>query len=240
MSKRPGADLAEPPHGQGALVVGGPLRAKLDAALVTRALEAPHTHPWHALLLPHALMAGTILPIVWAEEPYVLAIQRAANLRDHAGEVAFPGGKLEPDDAGPLAAALRELEEEIGIASGDCTPLGALSSIPTLTSKFLIHPFVGQVRADVAVRPSSDEVARVLRLPLLPWLTGERRRYEAQLPWQGATIGVPHFDVEDAVLYGASAYTFYELLLKLAAALGIELPASIPSGPPPWAKLREG
>jgi 8-oxo-dGTP pyrophosphatase MutT (NUDIX family) len=95
----------------------------------------------------------------------VVLTRRAARLAHHPGQVAFPGGKQEDADAGALAAALREAEEEIGLPRADVRVLGALPPHETVT-RFLVTPFVGLVTAPFAPRLDRAEVDEVFEVPL--------------------------------------------------------------------------
>jgi 8-oxo-dGTP pyrophosphatase MutT (NUDIX family) len=187
--------------------------------------------------------AAVLVPVLFDPEPSVLLVLRGADLRDHAGEVGFPGGKPEPTDADLYATALREAHEEVAVGAEHVERVGELSPVPVITGRYLIHPFVGIVSGDVAPRPASSEIARVLRLPIGPLLSGEQRFSAVVGEWRGAEVFSPYFDVNDVtrteteaniVLYGASAYIFYELLAKIASRLGRELPPARIASELPW------
>ena len=97
--------------------------------------------------------------------PSIILTQRTAHLRDHAGQISLPGGRLEPEDAGPAEAALREAQEEIGLDPQRVDLLGGLRHYDTVTG-FRIHPVVGWIEPPVALRPDPHEVAEVFELPL--------------------------------------------------------------------------
>ncbi len=168
----------------------------------------------------HARAAAVVVPIQLQPEPAVILVLRGSHLKDHGGEVGFPGGKPDPGDADLAATALRELEEEVGVSASDVELLGELLPVPVITGRYLIHPFVGALREGAAPRVASAEVARVLTLPLGPVLSGHHPIAAVRGEWSGATILAPHFALDGCVLYGASAYILYELLARLAAALG--------------------
>jgi 8-oxo-dGTP pyrophosphatase MutT (NUDIX family) len=181
-----------------------------------------------------ARAAGVAIPVALEPEPRVYFIVRGATLTDHAGEVSFPGGKPEPGDLDLRATAAREMEEEVAVRRDQFTWAGALSPCPVITGRFLIHPFVAVLQEGAEPRPASSEVARILSLPLLPLLTGELPTYAVKRLWDGVEVTAPHFPVEDKVLYGASAYIFFELLAKLTLELGLDLPAFHFQDEPPW------
>ncbi len=207
---------------------------RLTPHLVREALAAPSPFPPPEIRgEPRA--AAVVVPIRFEPEPLALVVFRSTELRDHPGEVAFPGGKLEDDDDDLQAAALRELEEELDVRRDQLELLGALSPIPVVTGRFLIHPFVAELGAAAAPRIASTEIERVVEMPLLPWLTGARRHGAVATRWRGQPFLLPHFEVEDRVLYGASACIFFELVVKIAGALGIELLEPEVTTELPWA-----
>jgi 8-oxo-dGTP pyrophosphatase MutT (NUDIX family) len=96
----------------------------------------------------------------------VLFIKRTDRVGLHKGEIGFPGGRIEPDDEGPLAAALREAEEEVGIPPAAVEPIGTLPAVSTIVTNMLIYPFVGRLAAPPTLVPSEYEVAETIEVPL--------------------------------------------------------------------------
>lgn len=110
--------------------------------------------------------AAVLIPVVAREpEATVILTVRTAHLPSHAGQIAFPGGKIDPVDATPTEAALREAEEEIGLARDRVSVVGALMPYLSRTG-FRIVPILGRVQADYALTPNPDEVADVFEVPL--------------------------------------------------------------------------
>lgn len=109
--------------------------------------------------------AAVLIPVVARERPTVLLTLRSANLPNHPGQIAFPGGKIEPQDDGPLGAALREAEEEVGLARSLVDPLGYLDPYLTRTG-FRIVPVVGIVRPDFGLTLNPGEVDEAFEVPL--------------------------------------------------------------------------
>jgi len=111
-------------------------------------------------------------------------VLRATGMRDHSGQVAFPGGKRDTDDDSLLTTALREAEEEIGLARSEVDVLGALDDCPTRTG-FVITPYVAWVKSDVTPAPNAAEVARVFEAPLATFYEEARGTFP-RIGWQVA------------------------------------------------------
>jgi 8-oxo-dGTP pyrophosphatase MutT (NUDIX family) len=109
--------------------------------------------------------AAVLVPVVARSEPAVLLTQRTADLRSHSGQIAFPGGKIDPVDESPLAAALRETEEEIGLDTGFIDPIGYLDLYLTF-SGFRILPLVARVDPDYRLKINPSEVSEAFEVPL--------------------------------------------------------------------------
>jgi len=110
--------------------------------------------------------AAVLVPMVNRSDGLaVLFTERSADLPDHAGQISFPGGRVEPGDVDVDAAALRETEEEIGLARGRVTVLGRLADYETVTG-YRVTPVVGWVEPPFTVKPDPVEVADVFEVPL--------------------------------------------------------------------------
>ena len=110
--------------------------------------------------------AAVLIPVVAREpEATVILTLRTGHLSSHAGQIAFPGGKIDAGDASPAAAALREAEEEIGLAAGAVGVVGALAPYLSRTG-YRIVPVVGRVEPGYGLRLNADEVAEVFEVPL--------------------------------------------------------------------------
>lgn len=115
--------------------------------------------------------------------PSVVLTERTQHLKSHAGQVAFPGGKIDPEDAGPVAAALREANEEIGLPITNAVHLGNLA--PYLTgSGYRVVPVVALLQNPVHFRPNPDEVERVFEVPF-SFLMDPANHQKQSLEWQG-------------------------------------------------------
>lgn len=144
------------------------------------------------------IAAAVLVPIVLRDKPTVLLTQRTAHLRDHAGQVSFPGGRCEPGDPDPVATALREAEEEVGLAAAQIEVLGSLDAYRTGTG-FTVTPVVALVTPPLNLKLDDFEVADVFEPPLAFLLDPanhrrDRLEYRGQwrdywaMPWQGRYI----------------------------------------------------
>ena len=109
--------------------------------------------------------ASVLLAIVLREQPMVLLTERTAHLSTHSGQVAFPGGRADPEDASPADTALREAQEEVGLDRAFVEVLGTLPTYVT-GSSFIITPVVALVQPDCVLQPNPYEVADLFEVPL--------------------------------------------------------------------------
>jgi 8-oxo-dGTP pyrophosphatase MutT (NUDIX family) len=143
--------------------------------------------------------AGVLIPIVErASELTVILTKRSAELKHHAGQVSFPGGGMEEQDADVEAAALRETHEEIGIASHHVCVIGYLGTMPTITG-YAVSPVVGMVSASAELIIDKTEVEYAFEVPLpflldpandvrTMWAAGDRSVPMVELHWDGERI----------------------------------------------------
>lgn len=146
---------------------------------------------------------------VGPDGPDVLLIERAANLRSHAGQPAFPGGALDPGDAGPVAAALREATEEVGLDRATVEVIAQLPDLFIPVTGFVVTPVLAWWREPHAVRPvDAREVATVLRVPVAE-LSDPRSRQRVRHPsgWVG-----PAFAVRGLLVWGFTAGLLDQLI----------------------------
>lgn len=139
--------------------------------------------PADPAFIARARPAAVLMPIVRRAEGLTLLLtERSANLNTHAGQVAFPGGRIDPGE-GALEAALREADEEIGLPAGAITPLGFLPPYYSGTG-YRVQPLVAVIPPDLDLRPNPAEVERVFEVPLATVL--DLRRYRrGTIFWQG-------------------------------------------------------
>jgi 8-oxo-dGTP pyrophosphatase MutT (NUDIX family) len=113
----------------------------------------------------HGMAAAVLVPIIMEAEPRILLTRRAEHLRSHGGQVSFPGGRIDPEDASAEAAALREAWEEVALDPAAVEVIGRLPLHETGTG-FVVTPVVGLVTPGILLRPAATEVAAILSLPL--------------------------------------------------------------------------
>ena len=139
----------------------------------------------------------------------VLLIRRSAYNGVHSGQIAFPGGKREKEDASLWAAACREAREEMGIAEAHVVPVCPLSEIYVGASNFLVHPFVAVKRVPLAYCPSPREVAGYRELPL--GLFDPARAASRPVSRSGSCGAVPSWECDEGLVWGATAMMLAEL-----------------------------
>lgn len=167
--------------------------------------------------------AAVLFPIVmWPERPTVLLTQRTAHLRDHAGQVSFPGGRVEAEDLSAVHTALRETEEEIGLDRERIEVLGFLPEYRTGTG-FRVIPVVALVEPPFELRPDPFEVAEVFEVPL-EFLLDPVNHKQHEMHYRGALRRYYAMPYGDYFIWGATAGMIRSLSERLA------LHAPVPCG----------
>ncbi len=148
--------------------------------------------------------AAVLVPIVlYPRSPALLLTVRARHLRSHAGQVSFPGGRLEPGDPDLASAALRETSEEIGVSAGGIEPLGFMAD-QIVRSGYRISPLVALLKPGFTLSPSGTEVAEVFELPLLH--AASARNYHTRTGgFGGPSLEVWELPFEGRRIWGATA-----------------------------------
>lgn len=156
--------------------------------------------------------AAVLVPVTDRARPGVILTQRTETLRSHAGQIAFPGGRLDPgEDA--VAAALREADEEIALPPAAVTVVGEADRYRTV-SGYTVTPVVGVVPPDLALRPSEAEVASVFEVPL-DFLLDTANHVEARTQWQGRERRYYEIMWDDRRIWGATAAMIVNLARRL-------------------------
>jgi 8-oxo-dGTP pyrophosphatase MutT (NUDIX family) len=159
----------------------------MDLGRLRSALSRQPTGPSPSIGTGAELVAAAVLfPIVLGErEPTVLLTRRTEDLRDHAGQISFPGGRIEASDTSPEYTALREAREEIGLASRHVEIAGFLPEHRTMTG-YRIIPVVGFLKPPFELRPDPAEVAEIFEVPL-PFLLDPANHQRHSREYQGRT-----------------------------------------------------
>ncbi|KQN26407.1 NUDIX hydrolase [Sphingomonas sp. Leaf33] len=195
------------------------LADRLAAALAAGRRAAPDllTGDLSALELegaPPATEAAVLVAITDRAEPGVILTRRTETLRAHAGQVAFPGGRIDPEDADAVAAALREAREEIGLPSDAVTIVGAVSPYRTGTG-YRVTPVIGVVPPDLPLTPAEAEVAAVFEAPLAYVLDPANHARETAV-WKGSERHYTRIDWQGETIWGATAAMIVNLSRQLA------------------------
>lgn len=161
----------------------------------------PHARPAERpILKPAAVLA----PVVRRPEGYTfLLTQRTDDMPTHAGQIAFPGGRLQPEDDGPVGAALREAHEEVGLDPRFVQPVGALAPYETVTG-FTVAPIVALVEPGFTLRPDPREVADVFEAPAA-FLMNPANHERHEREWQGGTRAFYVMPYGGRFIWGATA-----------------------------------
>ena len=169
--------------------------------------------------LRDAAVLALLLPGLPSEDdphdgPRLLLIERAPDLRAHAGQIAFPGGKHEAGDATLVDTARREAEEEVGLPRDAVRVLGSLDPVPTPTG-FLIVPFVGIVVTPWMPRATSPEVRRILTPSCTRLADPEIHRVTGRVTWRGEQYDMHEYAIGTPKLWGATARMVWDLLRRM-------------------------
>jgi 8-oxo-dGTP pyrophosphatase MutT (NUDIX family) len=158
---------------------------------------------------PGDSLASVLVPLlVSTPDPRVVFTRRTETLSRHAGEISFPGGLADQgEDA--ASAALRETEEELGLAPADVELVGALPPVHTRVTGILIVPFVGLLAKDPRFTPNAEEIAEVLEFRLADLV---ERGADAEVEHEGRTLQTYVYEVDGHVIWGATARILWSLI----------------------------
>ncbi|MFC1912711.1 NUDIX hydrolase [Chloroflexota bacterium] len=149
--------------------------------------------------------AGVLLPLYWKQgEEYLLFTKRSESVKDHKGQISFPGGVYHVEDKTLQTTALRECAEEIGLALGDIEILGELDDIETLTSNYIISPFVAFISWPFSLKVNRREIEEIIEVPLRVLLEKDRVRHGTEII-DGERITSHCYCYQGNVIWGATA-----------------------------------
>ena len=195
------------------------------AERLREALEAGHRRspvllPGDALELEEpgaeATLAAVLVPVVDRLAPSVILTLRPETMRKHPGQISFPGGRIDPDDAGPVAAALREAEEEIGLPPASVEVIGIADRYRTVTG-FEVIPVLGVIPPDLPIRAQPGEVAAVFEAPLHYLLDPDNHRLR-EAEWRGRLRTYYEIQWGERRIWGATAAMIVNLSRRLELA----------------------
>ena len=179
------------------------LRARLGGAHAPSRIEPP---------LPGFRASAVLVPVlVRPGGPTLLFIERGGGLAAHAGQIAFPGGKLDPEDSDLVACALREAEEEVALPRGAVEVLGVLDEVPT-PSQFVITPVVGLVAAPPALEAQVAEVAAMFEVPLAALADPRHYVHQGVHEWMGIRYEMHAYRAGARMIWGATGRMLHQLL----------------------------
>lgn len=158
--------------------------------------------------------AAVLVAVVERPQPGVILTLRPDTMRKHPGQISFPGGRIDPGDAGPIAAALREAEEEIGLPPATVDVIGLADRYVTVTG-FEVTPVVGIVPPDLELNPHPGEVAAVYEAPL-HYLLDPAHQQKRSAVWRGRERHYYEIEWEGRRIWGATAAMIVNLGRRLA------------------------
>jgi len=156
--------------------------------------------------------AGVLIPVVERDATglSLLLTQRSAELKHHAGQVSFPGGRWEADDSDIVATALRETYEEVGIAQSDVTVIGYMRPMPTITG-YAVTPVIGVVSGDIELQLDHTEVEYAFEVPL-PFLLNSANQQMVERDIGGTMAVMAEYHYDGQRIWGATAYIIHQFI----------------------------
>ncbi|HEX8572684.1 MAG TPA: CoA pyrophosphatase [Allosphingosinicella sp.] len=157
--------------------------------------------------------AAVLVAVVDHSSPTVILTERPSTMRTHAGQISFPGGRIDPGDDGPVDAALREAEEEIALPRASVELVGMADAYRTVTG-FHVTPVVGVVPPGLELRPQPGEVAAMFEAPL-HYLLDPSHQIVRTVQWQGLERSYYEIEWEGRRIWGATAAMIVNLSRRL-------------------------
>ena len=147
-----------------------------------------------------------------ASEYRVLFTKRTDSVEAHKGQISFPGGRIEEEDGSPLETALREADEEIGLSRKDVTVLGQMDDARTVSSNYIVHPFVGLIPYPYEFKTSVQEVKELIEVPFQVFLSGDSAGESTPVVYEGAIYQTLAYHYRGEVIWGATARIMQNLV----------------------------
>jgi 8-oxo-dGTP pyrophosphatase MutT (NUDIX family) len=192
------------------------LANRLRAALGRTADHAPIQGDDYDRANDHYAPAAVLVAITDRPHPGLLLTVRQPHLRRHAGQIAFPGGRVDPEDQDIIATALREAQEEIGL-DPDRVEIVGMSDTYRVGTGFVVTPVIGVIPPDLALAPQEAEVAAVFETPLSFLLEPGNHSLQSMM-WEGRERRFHEIMWEDRRIWGATANMIVNLAQRLQAA----------------------
>ena len=161
----------------------------------------------------HKADAAVLMAMTREDIPRLILTQRAAHLKSHAGEVAFPGGKRDKTDSSLIYTALREAQEEIALNPQDVEVVGELG-IFTSRVGIKVKPIIGLLDDIPHLTPSPDEIDSIFTVPLEVFLQ-QKPNYQHKIKYMGLSIPVPSFNHEGYVIWGLTGFMIVEFMRRV-------------------------
>lgn len=166
--------------------------------------------------------AAVLIPLFSENgEHKILFTKRSTQVKTHKGQISFPGGVVEETDQSLLETALREAQEEIGLLKEDVEILGQADDATTVVSNFIVHPFVGVIPYPYDFRISSEEVDRIIEVPLKVFLENNPQYRKNSAEFEGVTYPGSAFKYKGDVIWGATARILVNLVEILEGKLDL-------------------
>lgn len=160
---------------------------------------------------------GAVMAIIYAKDniPHLLLIERNTYKGAHSGQISFPGGKLESGESA-LSAAMRECEEEVGIAADSYRVLSPLTEVYVWASNFMVYPFLAISDSLDSLTPDPKEVKSIIEMPIAHFFENKNKSEMMMKSYLGVSLKAPYYDVHEVPLWGATAMMISEIehLLK--------------------------